>query len=58
MGKTIVGEGLAVVFEEQAADDSGDVGGYLLAEDGLDEGFEDSGGLADFESVEFFDEGG
>ena len=58
VGLTVVGESVAVVFEQQAADDSGDVGGYLLAEDGLDEGFENGGGLADFESVEFFDQGG
>ena len=47
-----------VAFEQQAADDSGHVGGYLLAENGLDEGFEDGGGLADLEAVELFDQGG
>ena len=53
-----MGHGCAVAFEQQAADDSGHVGGYLLAENRLDEGFEDGGGLADLEAVELFDQGG
>ena len=58
VGVAIVGHGCAVAFEQQAADDSGHVGCNLLAENGLDEGFEDGGGLADLEAVELFDQGG
>ena len=53
-----MGHGCAVAFEQQAADDSGDVGGNLLAENRLDEGFEYGGCLADREAVEVFDQGG
>ena len=58
VGAAIVGHGCAVALEQETADDSGDVGGYLLAENRLDEGFEYGGGLADLEAVELFNQGG